>query len=276
MKKLIKAVLPAPILRVLVATNNNVQLCAEKSLKFDEASLRKLDAQALKAILASGEAGKAWLEDAKLIQNIYGAEDQLGGVNPGDRRALYALVLGLKPKTVLEVGTHIGASTVHLAKALSRLGEGKVITADILDVNHPEDGSWKKIGMRKPPVEYLNDLNCAQFVTFQTGPCQDFMASTQERFDLIFLDGDHRAKAVYQEVSAALPLLNEGGVILLHDYYPEGKVLYSGQEPICGPYLAMKRIMRENRRIDVLPLGALPWPTKAGGNITTLAMVVKK
>jgi predicted O-methyltransferase YrrM len=158
---------------------------------------------------------------------------------------------------------------------LKRLGQGKVITADILDVNHP-DGSWKRVGMKKSPMAYLRDLECAEYVTFQTGPCQDLMKRTQEKFDLIFLDGDHRAKAVYQEVSAALPLLSENGVILLHDYYPEGKVLYPGLEPIAGPYLAMKRIMRENPKIDVLPLGALPWPTKAGSNVTTLAVVVQK
>src|SRR5689334_16310324 len=41
-----------------------------------------------------------------------------GGVNPGDRRALYYIIRALRPNRLLEIGTHIGASTVHAAAAL--------------------------------------------------------------------------------------------------------------------------------------------------------------
>jgi len=47
------------------------------------------------------------------------------GVNPGDRRALFHLVQGLRPSSVLEVGTHIGASTVHLAAALAQTAQAR-------------------------------------------------------------------------------------------------------------------------------------------------------
>ncbi len=39
---------------------------------------------------------------------------------------------------------------------------------------------------------------------------------------------------------------------------------------------ALRRIMRENPSIEVLPLGALPWGTKQGSNMTSLALVVKR
>ena len=42
-----------------------------------------------------------------------------GGMNPGDRRALYYLVRHLRPDRVLEIGTLAGASTVHLAMGLA-------------------------------------------------------------------------------------------------------------------------------------------------------------
>src|SRR6266511_3475177 len=38
-----------------------------------------------------------------------------GGVNPGDRRAVWYLIRGLNARSVLEIGTHVGASTVHIA-----------------------------------------------------------------------------------------------------------------------------------------------------------------
>jgi predicted O-methyltransferase YrrM len=54
--------------------------------------------------------------------------------------------MALNPRKVLEVGTHIGASTIYIAAALKRLNEGgKLTTVDIIDVNHPEQGSWKKL-----------------------------------------------------------------------------------------------------------------------------------
>jgi hypothetical protein len=76
-------------------------------------------------------------------------------------------------------------------------------------------------------------------------------------------------------VAAALPLLNEGGLILLHDYYPGAEALYPDQATIAGPFHAMERIRRECPAIAVLPLGELPWPTKQGVTATSLAVVAK-
>lgn len=92
------------------------------------------------------------------------------------------------------------------------------------------------------------------------------MKATDQRFDFVFLDGDHGARTVYEELSAALPLLHEGGAILLHDYCPKAKPLFPEDVIIPGPFRAMARICKENRAIDVLPLGVLPWPTKLGTN----------
>jgi hypothetical protein len=41
-----------------------------------------------------------------------------GGLNSGDRRAVHSMIRALKPASVLEVGTHIGSSTIHIAAAL--------------------------------------------------------------------------------------------------------------------------------------------------------------
>src|SRR2546430_6217516 len=39
------------------------------------------------------------------------------------RRAIYYLVRHLRPRSVLEIGTHLGASTVHIAAALRKVQE---------------------------------------------------------------------------------------------------------------------------------------------------------
>ncbi len=64
-------------------------------------------------------------------------------------------------------------------------------------------------------------------------------------------------------------------IILLRDSFPNDKALYPDKNIINGPFKALQRINRENSAIKVLPLGNLPWPTKQGTNLTSLALIVK-
>lgn len=156
----------------------------------------------------------AYEMDARLLPT----KDLAGGVNLGDRRALYCLTMSLATR-VLEVGTHVGASTAYIARALKRTG-GQLVTVDVVDVN-TEHGPWKRQGAGQSPADLMKLIDCQDTVTFVQSPAQRFMAACRERFDLIFLDGDHSKDAVYSEVALALKILNPDGVILLHDYYPE-------------------------------------------------------
>jgi hypothetical protein len=65
-------------------------------------------------------------------------------------------------------------------------------------------------------------------------------------------------------------------LILLHDFYPGGKPLTPDGDAIAGPSSAALRISQEVKDIAFIPLGDLPWPTKAGGNATSLALVAKQ
>jgi predicted O-methyltransferase YrrM len=201
-----------------------------------------------------------------------------GGVNPGDRRALYYMLRALKPVRVLEVGTHIGASTVHIAAALrANAREGgpapDATTVDIQDVNDPVTRPWIRYGSRHAPAEMIGQMGLGEGVRFVAEPSLAFLAEPGEGFDLIFLDGDHSAATVYRELPAALRRLRPGGLVLLHDYFPEGAPLWPGDPVIAGPWLGVDRLRREGARLEVLPLGELPWPTKLGLNVTSLALV---
>ena len=110
---------------------------------------------------------------------------------------------------------------------------------------------------------------------FFTSPSLSFLQTTNRKFDLIFLDGDHSAKAVYQEIALALKKLNPNGVILLHDYFPEMRALWKNGNIIYGPYLGVNRLLQEGVDAKVIPLGALPWSTKLDSNITSLALFLK-
>jgi predicted O-methyltransferase YrrM len=202
-----------------------------------------------------------------------------GGVNPGDRRALYYLMRSVQPARVLEVGTHIGASTAHIAVALrANAAEGApaplLVTVDIQDVNNPVARPWEGFGSTLAPAEIIRRLGMTDRVCFVASPSLSYLATTAEAFDVIFLDGDHSAATVYREVPAALRRLAPGGIILLHDYFPGGRTLIRGEPVIPGPFLALSRLRQEGARLDVLPLGELDWPTKLGGRMTSLALVV--
>jgi len=203
-----------------------------------------------------------------------------GGVNPGDRRALFYLVSYFKPSSILEIGTHIGASTAYLACALRLLENDsrkdlKLTTVDILDVNSPE-GPWRQVGEKWSPMELLQFREVANLVEFVEARSLDYLEGTTETFDFIFLDGDHSAATVYQEVHAALSCLRPGGVILLHDYFPECKAIWSNGAVKPGPYLALQRLIREGPTLEVAPLGGLPWSTKEDSNLTSLALLLGK
>jgi predicted O-methyltransferase YrrM len=276
MKQLIKAIVPRPVLNRAMETKDWLRLVTLPQQSFDSGNLRAADTLPLADIFGNKDIAVAWEKDQGVIKNLYGDEDKMEGVNPGDRRALYYLIMALKPQNVLEVGTHIGASTLHIARALKRLNQnGRMTSVDIVDVNHPELGAWKQGGLPRSPRDFARQLECLDHIEFHTGACLDLMRTTRQRYDFIFLDGDHGARAVYQEVSAALSLLNTGGAILLHDYYPGAKPLYPDNATIGGPFHALERIRKENPAIGVLPLGDLPWPTKQGKNVTSLALVAR-
>lgn len=244
--------------------------------EFDSGNLCEVDRFLLADIFKNEDITAAWEKDHIEIKELYGDDEKMGGVNPGDRRALYYLIMALNPQNVLEVGTHVGASTLHIARALKRLNQnGRMTSVDIADVNHPDRGAWKELGLSRSPRGFAQHLECIDQIDFHTGACLDLMRTTRNRYDFIFLDGDHSAGAVYQEVSAALSLLKKGGAILLHDYHPEAKSLYPDNATIFGPFYALERIRKENAAIDVLPLGDLPWPTKQGKNVTSLALVTR-
>ena len=240
-------------------------------------SLASLNLDALMKIYASADIATQW-DQTRARLTDFALPDGTGGVNPGDRRAIYYLIRGLKPASVLEIGTHIGASTVHIASALALNAlEGgtqpELTSVDIANVNDADRQPWRKHGASHSPAAMLEQTGALHMVEFVTSPALDYLANCDRKYDFIFLDGDHKASAVYQEIPAALTLLNAGGTILLHDVYPGLKALWSDGFLIPGPILATDRLKSEGVKLKLLPLGELPWPTKLQSNVTSLALL---
>ncbi|MGH9195489.1 MAG: class I SAM-dependent methyltransferase, partial [Acidimicrobiia bacterium] len=204
-----------------------------------------------------------------------------GGVNPGDRRAVWHLIKGLGVMSVLEIGTHVGASTLYIAAALRSMAarnssvNPNLVTVDIEDVNSDVSGSWKKYALATSPRDMIRSIGCGDFVSFATQTSLEFLGACTDTFDLVFLDGDHSATTVYREIPLALKVLKKDGVLLLHDYFPQNRPLWAGGSFVAGPYIATDRLRREGVPLEVVPLGDLPWRTKEGSRTTSLALVTR-
>lgn len=220
--------------------------------------------------IARSADGETWQRVAQQIE-ARGLNHNPAGVNPGDRRMLSALAAQLQPTSVLEVGTHIGSSTMTIAGTLAGTN-ARITSVDIVDVNDPVTRPWERAGSHQRPAELVRGGAPVQFVVSDS---LTFLRTTTERFDFVFLDGDHSARTVYQELPLAISRLTPSGLVLLHDYFPHGEPLWSNGAVIYGPWLATERLIREGARLRIEPLGELPWPTKLGTRVTSLAVALR-
>jgi predicted O-methyltransferase YrrM len=267
---------PQRLLRVLEVRREGRALAALERCACAVEALRHVDDATIRSWL-SADLTEEWQRILHTMSTIrFGGGS--GAVNPGDRRALYYLARSLRLSSILEVGTHVGASTSMLALALREMhpasrAQPRLVTVDISDVNDPEHGAWQRIGCSRSPADVIRTIGCQGLVKFVTSPSIPYLRNCQEHFDLIFLDGDHSASAVYQEIPAALKLLNPGGLILLHDYFPDLQPLWPDGAVVPGPDLAIARLRREGASIAARPFGALPWPTKLDSHVSSLALL---
>jgi predicted O-methyltransferase YrrM len=252
--------------------NETEILHAVQTLMCPADALGKLDAIDLESIFRSAEYAAEWEEIIKKT-DVFALSDHNGSVNPGDRRVLYYLARALSPDAVLEIGTHLGGSTVHLALAQEKNGIGKITTVDIRDVNDAKTEPWKQCHSKFSPKEMLEQINCSDRVEFITDTSLNFFSEQANYYDLIFLDGDHKGAVAYQEIARSLEHLRRGGYILLHDYFPNLEPLWSDDSVIPGPALAVQRLKDEGALFAVGPLGTLPWQTKLNSNVTSLALI---
>jgi predicted O-methyltransferase YrrM len=245
----------------------------------DSRQLARITSDSIAEAFLSPEIDEDWHAVERKVA-AFDITEHAGGVNPGDRRAIYYLVRYFRPRTVLEIGTHVGASTVHVAAALQKAQEEdpgstyRMTTVDITNVNDRIRTPWLRFGSTHSPAEMAERLGFESGVSFVTARSLDYFASCDDRYDFIFLDGDHAPATVYREVPAALRVLRSGGVVLLHDYFPDLQPLWSNRAVLEGPWLATERLRAEGTKLEVVPLGELPWPTKLGSRTTSLALLV--
>jgi predicted O-methyltransferase YrrM len=127
-----------------------------------------------------------------------------GGVELEVGEFLYAFVKMVKPKRILETGTHLGISAMYMAQALKEnKGGGKVITLEIFDENIQKS----KALWRDTQVEGLIEVHKRSSLEFETS----------EMFDMLFLDSEPDIR--FDELNRFYSKLKPGGFIVIHDLH---------------------------------------------------------
>lgn len=112
---------------------------------------------------------------------------------------LYALVRWLRPKTIVEVGTHIGATAVWLARACQENAadgfEGKVYCIDPFcwPVEHHQETSW-----------HLNLIRCGVqgWAVLLKGRSQE--VRWPDSVDFAYIDGNHSSEVCRWDTREAM------------------------------------------------------------------------
>ena len=143
---------------------------------------------------------------------------------------LYAMVGKNKPRTILEIGTASGYSTICMAKALTDFNiQGKIITIDPEPhnkknryvLNFDEKGSKiyemsrEELWNRCASEEWIKKI---QVITGYSG--EVFEKNNISKIDMAFIDGHHVFNAVKHDFYAILKSSSDKFQILFDDYFP--------------------------------------------------------
>ena len=224
---------------------DNIQYCFLETKSIDTENIIKILKFDLNKITIDKKNEYNWINVLPKLRKLEIGKN-LGGISRIDQEILYKLIKGYNPKKVLEIGTHIGNSTVAIAMALKGGKNKQLITVDINDVNNRNEKNWLNFGSKKSPKENIEKLKLKNYVKFVISDSKKYMTNTKNKFDLIFLDGNHRTKAIYDELILSINLLEKNGILVLHDYV-ESKSIFS----IAGPFLAVKKLRLGNKKLKV-------------------------
>jgi caffeoyl-CoA O-methyltransferase len=114
-----------------------------------------------------------------------------------------------KAKRILEIGTFTGYSALAMAEGLA--ASGRILTCDI---NPESTAIARKFWARSPHGKKIR---------LEIGPALETIKKLKGPFDLVFIDADKENYQNYWE--ACLPLVRQGGILLVDNVLWSGRVL---------------------------------------------------
>ena len=139
-----------------------------------------------------------------------------GSTDPGGVAVLLAIIRGIQPRRVLELGTLVGFSTLCIADVLEHNNaKGELVTVD-----PTAEG-------QAVAAEFLGRAGLSDRVRFVRGLSTDRAVVTELRelgpFDLVYLDSSHSYSGTLQELELLFGRggwLDAAGLVIAHDAAP--------------------------------------------------------
>jgi predicted O-methyltransferase YrrM len=145
---------------------------------------------------------------------------------PYQGRVLSIISKLINPKTILELGTFTGYSTLCLAEGLTSEG-----TLHTIDINEELVDFQRK---------YFNKSDFGNQIFQYTGSAIDIIPTLDLTFDLVFIDADKPNYSNYFHL--IIDKLNTGGIILSDNVLWHGKVI----EPLDEKDISTKAVLDYN------------------------------
>ena len=143
------------------------------------------------------------------------SERKIPIVGPAVGRLFYQYARLLNARTVFEMGSAIGYSTIWWAKAV---GEGGKV--------HFSDGSRKNADEAR---RYFQQAGVADRIEIHVGDALEILSERQEHFDILFNDVDkHDYPRVFNMVAARV---RKGGLFITDNALWHGDVAYAAGNP---------------------------------------------
>ena len=279
LRRAIRTMLPARMHNALRRVAHTRRLNRVPVMTVDVAPLPK--AAEISDMLRSDGMVDDWEKAETSIRKIFEDMPGVHAMKPESCRGVYHLIRVFQPRSVLEIGTNRGTSTLHAAMAMAEYRNAgrtpRLVTVDMFDVNNPATAEAKQYRISTPPRKMLARLDCADMVEFAIARSTDFLNGCETEFDFILLDHAPAADIAYRDIALAIRALRPGGQLLIHRDLPGGIALRPEGRINSDYYLATRRLRREGANLVALPLGAPPWPTKpCKSNLTGLVLLARE
>lgn len=149
---------------------------------------------------------------------------------------LVQIIKKYKPKSVLEIGTGWGIS----GSAFLENGVEIFVSVDATTDPNYLQTAYSEIGTHTKGKQIVELLNVKS---------ADFFLDNEEKFDMVFIDGDHGYKGCKEDLVAALECLNPDGVIVMDDYLHKGNFI-EGNE--CRVSQAVREVLIEKHLTAII------------------------
>ena len=126
--------------------------------------------------------------------------DNIAQLSYIEKLFLYTFVLALPNRNCLEIGTAEGGSARIISLALSVVG-GKLLAIDQTS--------------NRLSIPIFEEIK--HNTVFIEGTSPECLSNLTEKFDFVFIDGDHSEDGVYLDAVGVLPHLNHNAYVLFHD-----------------------------------------------------------